>query len=136
MLFRSDMWKAPGGLPHLQETLPLFLTEIAKGRLTFERLAEAGAAAPAKLLGVYPRKGAILPGSDADIVAVDPSATWTFRESDVLSKCGWSAFTGQEFTGQVRLTMVRGATVYRDGKVVAKPGSGQLVRPAWAGLAP
>jgi dihydroorotase-like cyclic amidohydrolase len=124
----TDMWKAAGGVPHLQETLPAFLTEVASGRLTLERLVEAGSAAPARLVGIYPRKGAILPGSDADIVAVDLQASATFEEADVLSKCGWSAFTGQTFVGLPRLTLLRGQVIYRDGKVVGQPGGGQLVR--------
>jgi dihydroorotase-like cyclic amidohydrolase len=122
------MWKAAGGVPHLQETLPAFLTEVVAGRLRLERLVEAGSAAPARLVGIYPRKGAILPGSDADIVAVDLEASATFEEADVLSKCGWSAFTGQTFVGLPRLTLLRGQVIYRDGKVVGQPGGGQLVR--------
>ncbi len=124
----TDMWKSAGGIPHLQETLSAFLTRVDRGELTLERLVEAGSAAPARVLGVYPRKGAILPGSDADIVAVDLDARATFREEDVLSKCGWSAFTGETFTGLPRLTLVRGSVVYRDGRVVGQPGFGRIVR--------
>jgi dihydroorotase len=124
----TDMWKSAGGLPHLQETLPAFLTRVAAGDLTLERLVEAGSAAPARLLGVYPRKGAILPGSDADIVAVDLAARTTFREEDVLSKCGWSAFTGSEFVGLPSMTLVRGRVVYRDGAVTGQPGWGRVVQ--------
>ncbi|MEZ0239373.1 MAG: amidohydrolase family protein, partial [Chloroflexota bacterium] len=123
----TDMWKAAGGLPHLQETLPLFLTKIAGGELTIERLVQVGASAPARLLGIWPRKGAIQAGSDADIVAVDLGARTTFREEDILSKCGWSAFTGSDWLGLPMLTMVRGQVVYRDGKIVGKPGFGQVV---------
>ena len=53
----TDMWKASGGLPHLQETLPLFLTQVAAGRLSLERLVEVTSSAPARLLGLWPRKG-------------------------------------------------------------------------------
>jgi dihydroorotase len=124
----TDMWRAAGGLPHLQETLPLFLTEVAAGRLSLERLVEIGSSAPARLLGIYPRKGAIAVGSDADLVAVDPAAEGTISNDDVLSKCGWTAFDGRRVRGVVRLTMVRGTAVYRDGRIVGQPGHGRMVR--------
>jgi dihydroorotase len=126
----TDMWKASGGLPHLQETLPLFLTEVAAGRLSLERLVEVTSSAPARLLGLWPRKGAILPGSDADLVVVDLGARGVIRQADVLSKCGWTAWDGWEVQGLPRLTFVRGRLVYRDGQVVGEPGWGRLVRRA------
>lgn len=104
----TDMWKAAGGLPHLQETLPLFLDQVAAGRLSLERLVDIGSANPARLFGLWPTKGAIQPGSDADLAIVDVDATWTIRHDDVLSKCGWTA---------------------RDGIVVGEPGWGRLVGP-------
>jgi dihydroorotase-like cyclic amidohydrolase len=124
----TDMWKASGGLPHLQETLPLFLTEVAAGRISLERLVEVASSAPARLLGVYPRKGAIVPGADADLVVVDLAARGTIREADVLSKCGWTAWDGREVQGLPRMTFVRGRPVYRDGVVTGEPGWGRLVR--------
>jgi dihydroorotase (multifunctional complex type) len=124
----TDMWAAAGGLPHLQETLPLFLTEVAAGRLTLERLVEVTSSGPARLLGVWPRKGAIVPGADADLVVVDPEADGVIRDADVLSKCGWTAWDGVAVRGLPRLTMVRGRVVYRDGKVIGEPGWGRLVR--------
>lgn len=126
----TDMWKASGGLPHLQETLPLFLTEVAAGRLTLERLVEIASAAPARLFGLWPRKGALLPGSDADLVVVDPAAEGEIREVDVLSKCGWTAWNGRRVVGRPVLTMVRGRIVYEHGIVTGTPGWGRLVTAA------
>jgi dihydroorotase (multifunctional complex type) len=128
----TDMWRASGGLPHLQETLRLFLTQVAAGRLTLERLVELASAAPARTFGLWPRKGAIFAGSDADLVVVDLEARGTIREADVLSKCGWTAWDGWETTGLPIMTMVRGRVVYRDGHVVGTPGWGTHVRPAAA----
>jgi dihydroorotase len=122
----TDMWRAAGGLPHLQETLPLFLTQVAAGRLSLERLVAITSETPARLFGLWPRKGAIRPGADADLVVVDPAARGTIRTADVLSKCGWTAWDGWEVVGQPRLTMVRGRIVYRDGRVVGEPGWGRL----------
>jgi dihydroorotase (multifunctional complex type) len=124
----TDMWKASGGLPHLQETLPLFLTQVAAGRLSLERLVRLASSEPARLLGIWPRKGAILPGSDADLVVVDLAARGTIREEEMLSKCGWTAWNGTEVEGLPWLTMVRGRVVYRDGKVIGEAGWGRQVR--------
>jgi dihydroorotase (multifunctional complex type) len=125
----TDMWKASGGLPHLQETLPLFLTEVAAGRLPLERLVEVASGAPARIFGIDDRKGSISVGKDADIVAVNLDAEGVIRTADVLSKCGWTAFDGRPVRGLPRLTLVRGAVVYRDGTVTGKPGFGHVVQP-------
>ncbi len=125
----TDMWAAAGGLPHLQETLPLFLTEVSAGRLSLERLVELGSSAPARLLGLWPAKGVIQPGADADLVVVDLAARSTIREADVLSKCGWTAWDGRAVQGIPTLTMVRGRIVYRDGSVIGEPGWGRHARP-------
>jgi dihydroorotase len=123
----TDMWKASGGLPHLQETLPLFLTEVAAGRLSLERLVEITSSAPARLFDIYPRKGAVAVGSDADLVVVDLAAQGTIREADVLSKCGWTAWDGRAVTGLPVLTLVRGRVVYENGIVTGEPGWGRKV---------
>jgi dihydroorotase len=125
----TDMWKASGGLPHLQETLPLFLTEVAAGRLSLERLVEITSAAPARLFDIYPRKGAVAVGSDADLVVVDLAAQGVIREADVLSKCGWTAWDGRSVTGLPVLTLVRGRVVYENGTVTGEPGWGRKVVP-------
>jgi dihydroorotase len=125
----TDMWKASGGLPHLQETLPLFLTEVAAGRLSLERLVEIASATPARLFDIYPRKGAVAVGSDADLVVVDLAAEGRIREADVLSKCGWTAWDGREVTGLPVLTLVRGRVVYENGIVTGEPGWGRKVVP-------
>ena len=121
----TDMWKAAGGLPHLQETLPLFLTQVGAGRLTLERLVELGSSGPAKRFGLWPRKGAIQAGADADLVVVDPAARGVIRNEDMLSKCGWSAWNGWEVVGKPELTFVRGRVVYRNGVVEGEPGWGR-----------
>lgn len=122
------MWKAAGGLPHLQETLPLFLTEVEKGRLSLERLVEATAAVPAATFGIDHRKGAIEVGRDADIVAVDLGARTTIEPENMLSKAAWTAFAGREVRGLPVLTLVRGRVVYRDGVITGPAGWGEMVR--------
>lgn len=125
----TNMFVAANGTPKIQETLPLFLDQVHAGRLSLERLVEIFSSTPAKLFGLYPRKGAIQVGSDADLVVVDPQKKQVLRNEDMLSKCGWSSWDGREVTGATLHTLVRGAFVYRDGEVVGKPGHGEHAKP-------
>ncbi|HYM51801.1 MAG TPA: dihydroorotase family protein [Candidatus Limnocylindrales bacterium] len=125
----TDMWQAAAGTPKIQETLSLFLTEVHKGRLPLRRLVELFSTRPAQIFGLYPKKGAIVPGADADLVVVDLNAEGVIRNEDMLSKCGWSSWAGQAVTGLPIHTLVRGTFVMRDRVVVGSPGFGQLARP-------
>ena len=125
----EDMWAAANGTPKIQETLSLFLTEVNKGRLSMQQFIELFSTRPAKIFGLYPKKGTILPGSDADLVVVDLDARSEIRNEDLLSKCGWSPWAGQEVVGLPIHTLVRGAFVMRDQVVIGKPGHGEMARP-------
>lgn len=125
----TNMFVAANGTPKIQETLPLFLDQVHAGRLSLGRLVEIFSSTPAKLFGLYPRKGAIQVGSDADLVVVDPQKKQVLRNEDMLSKCGWSSWDGREVTGATLHTLVRGTFVYRDGEVVGKPGHGEHAKP-------
>jgi len=125
----TNMFVAANGTPKIQETLPLFLDQVNAGRISMSRLVEIFSSAPAKIFGLYPRKGAIQVGSDADLVVVDTQRKQLLRNEDMLSKCGWSSWDGREVTGAVDHTLVRGQFVYRDGKIVGKPGYGRHTKP-------
>ena len=125
-----DIWQAWGGVAGIQATLPVLLTDGVHARgLSFERVAHLTATAPAQLFGLYPRKGAIAVGADADFAIVDPESRWTFGAKDLQTRCGVSAYLGRVFVGSVVRTIVRGKTVYSDGQVVGEMGWGQLVKP-------
>lgn len=124
----TDMWQAHGGVPQIQHALSLFLTEVAEGRISIEDVVRLTSSGPARTFGIYPRKGAIQVGSDADIVVVDPSADATISDDEVLSKCGWTPFAGRRVRGVPVHTIVRGAFVLRDGVIVGEPGTGRQVR--------
>ena len=125
-----DIWQAWGGVAGIQATLPVLLTDGVHARgLSFERVAHLTATAPAQLFGLYPRKGAIAVGADADFAIVDPEQRWTFGASDLQTRSGVSAYLGREFIGKVVRTIVRGRTVFADGEVSGKPGWGQLLKP-------
>jgi len=81
----------------------------------------------AKILNVYPKKGAVLVGADADLVVWDPEATKTVSASTQVSVIDYNVFEGQKLKGLPRLTLSRGETVYESGKVTAKTGRGKFV---------
>lgn len=120
----SDIWDCPFGLPGVETTFTLLLNAVNKGKLTLERLVEVYSATPARLLGLYPRKGALRLGSDADVVLVDLEQQHRLENANIISKAGWTPFDGLEVTGHPVMTILRGKTVAEDGKVVAEPGGG------------
>jgi allantoinase len=125
-----DVWEAWGGVAGIQATLPVLLTGGVYARgLSLERVADLTATAPARLFGLFPRKGAILVDGDADFALVDPARNWTFRAEQLQTRSGISPYVGREFRGAVVRTIVRGRTVFVDGDVVGAPGWGTLVRP-------
>jgi dihydroorotase len=109
-----DFWAAPFGLPGLDTTLPFLIDAALTGRITMSDVVRLYATAPA--LRYRLAKGRIEPGADADLVLVDPTGSWTVSERDILSKAGWSPFTGRNFRGQVVATYLRGEEVARDGR--------------------
>jgi len=121
------------GMSNLQVLRPMLFSEgVRTGRLTLERFVAVTATNPAKLFGLYPRKGTIAVGSDADLVLWDPGQTRTIRDADILSKSGFSIYAGWEVTGWPRRTIRRGEIVYENGRVVGSAGSGRLVtRQRW-----
>lgn len=122
----TDGWQSPSGVPALQETLSLFLTEVNAGRITIERFVELFSSGPAKIFGLYPRKGAIQVRSYADLAAVDLSMKDTIRTQDMHTKCGWTSYDGRVVQGVPIHTLVRGRFVMRDRKVIGRAGDGKL----------
>ncbi len=125
-----DIWRAWGGVAGIQATLPVLLTDGLHDRgLSFERIAHMTATAPAQLFGLYPRKGAIAVGADADFAIVDPQTRWTLDSHGLQTRSGVSAYLGREFTGKLVRTIVRGRTVFLDGEVSGAAGWRQLLKP-------
>ena len=125
----DNIWRAWGGLHGVQTLLPVLLTEGVHARgMPLPLLVRLTSAAPARRYGLYPRKGALLVGSDADVTIVDPDARWTLEASMLKTRWPISPFLGKQFRGRVEATLVRGRVVYRDGEVVAEPGFGRRVR--------
>ncbi len=128
----NDFTRTPGGLPGLETLLPLMYTHgVAAGRLTLPQLVSLLSANPARIWGLWPRKGALLPGSDADIVLYDPQPEGVLRAEDLHHVAGYTPYEGMPIRGQIRTVFVRGRMVYREGQFVGKEGWGRFIpRPA------
>lgn len=125
----EDMWKAPSAVPQLQDYLTQLLDKgVRAERITLDAAVRLASYNPARVFGLYPRKGTIERGADADIVIVDPEAEIEFRDENALSKCGWTPYHGERAHGVPIHTLVRGRFVYRDRTVVGEPGWGQLAK--------
>jgi dihydroorotase-like cyclic amidohydrolase len=107
----------------------LFLTAVNEGKLTLDRLVRISSYNAAKIFNVYPRKGVIQPGSDADMVIIDMNKEEIISNDTTYTKVGWTPYHGRKIKGAPVRTIVRGKTVMLDGKIVGKPGDGQLVKP-------
>jgi dihydropyrimidinase len=116
------------GVENLQTLVPMLWSEgVRTGRISRDRFVEVTSANAARLFGLHPRKGAIAAGSDADIVVFDPELTRTVRREMIQSNAGHSVYEGWPVTGWPVITLRRGEVVFEDGRVVGRPGSGQLV---------
>lgn len=125
---REIIWEVDCGFPGVETQMPLMLTAVAQGRLTLQDYVRASSLAPAKTFGLYPQKGALAPGSDADFALVDLDANWTIRDADLHSRSRISPFDGRPVKGRVRHTIVRGRFVVRDGKLMDETrGTGRSV---------
>jgi len=126
----KSIFDAKSGVPGLEVFLPLFF-DAAVGRrgFTVGRLAELLSENPARRLGLWPQKGGIVVGADADLVLFDPEKRWRIDESRLVTAAGWSPYHGREVTGAVDRVLVRGETVFQGGELTGAPGQGRWVRP-------
>jgi dihydropyrimidinase len=119
---------APGGHNGIETRMAYLFSEgVKKGRLSINRYVDVSSTAVAKLFGIYPRKGAIAIGSDADIVIIDPNLKRKLTLADLHSDCDYSIWDGWEFDGFPVMTMVRGNILVENGSWIGPEGIGQFV---------
>lgn len=124
-----DIWKAPPGGPALDYWVPLILNEVAAGKMTMRHFVKVASRGPAEIFGLYPQKGVIRPGADADLVVIDMEKTSHVDPSRFMSKAKYTAFEGWTLRGLPVMTFVNGTLVAKDGEIVAEPGTGTIVSP-------
>ena len=133
-LAHRDFTKTPGGLPGVETLLPLMYTTFHE-KVPLPRLIQMLSENPARLFGLYPRKGAILPGSDADLVIYDPQPRSVIHHENLHYLAGYSPYEGMQVHGKVRTVLSRGEVVVDGDSFLGKAGRGQFVRGS-ASLAP
>src|SRR4051794_2928452 len=138
-LGKDDFSKIPNGGPGLEDRLRMIHEfGVRSGRITLNRMVELLSANPAKLFGLYPRKGTVTVGSDADLVVFDPEKRVTVSASTHHSKADYNLYEGTQVTGAPEIVLLRGRVLVESDELVASPGVGQFVKRARFGqeLAP
>jgi len=130
-LGKDDFSKIPNGAPGLEERLKLIHHfGVGEGRITVNRMVELLCTNPARLFGLYPQKGTLAVGSDADVVVFDPEKQATLSASTQHSRSDYNLYEGTEVVGDVETVLLRGNVLVEGGELVAKPGIGRFVRRA------
>jgi dihydropyrimidinase len=127
-LGQGDFTKIPNGMPGVEDRMELiFNAGVTEGRIGLNRFVEITATTPAKMFGLYPKKGTIAVGSDADIVILDPDATRTISAETHHMAVDYSAYEGWEVKGKVETVMSKGKVVVSDNTYHGKPGDGEYL---------
>ena len=126
---RDDFTKIPNGGPGVEHRMSLIYNGgVAEGRISVNRFVELTSTSAAKLFGLFPRKGTIAVGSDADIVIFDPRAKQTISAATHHMNVDYSAYEGMTIQGAVKTVLSRGRIVIEDGNYTGKPGDGEFLR--------
>ena len=126
-LGRGDFAKIPNGIPGVEHRMDLLHQGVVAGEITLPRWVETCSTTPARMFGLYPRKGTIAVGSDADIVVYDPAARQTLSAGTHHMNVDYSAYEGMEITGKVAVAISRGRVVVADGEFRGSAGHGSFL---------
>jgi len=125
----SDIWMSPTGVPEVELSLPLMLTQVNKGRLSINKLVDLMCETPARTYKIYPQKGVIQVGADADVVVTDMNSRRVVKDSMLITAPKYSAFDGFDLIGGPIVTIVRGNLVMKLGEIAMGEPIGNIVRP-------
>jgi dihydropyrimidinase len=135
-MWQGDFTKIPMGLPGLETLLPIVYTHgVLAGRIGLEEMCRALSTNPARCMGLYPRKGAIEVGADADLAIIHPTSTLVVDPSTMETNADWSPYEGWALAGFARTTISRGTVIVDEYRVVGREGRGQWLPRRTAGLA-
>jgi dihydroorotase (multifunctional complex type) len=123
----QDIFAAPNGIPGLETLLPLMLKGVNEGRIALERLCEMACENPARIHGIYPKKGTLMLGTDGDLVMIDLKKKQEIRNDDLETAVGWTPYNGLEVKGAVTHVIIRGEVVMENSKVSGSDGYGTFV---------
>jgi dihydropyrimidinase len=123
----SDFTKIPNGAPGIEERLMFTYQGVNDGRLSLNRFVELVSTNPAKIFGLYPAKGTLAVGSDADIVIWNPKAELAVRQSALHQNVDYTLYEGKTVRGVPELVTLRGQVIVEERQYVGKPGSGRFV---------
>ena len=124
----NDFTRVPNGLPGIQDRIRLLYTHgVCRNRISLNRMVEVAAAAPARIFGLYPRKGTLQIGSDADLVIFDPMVEETISASRHAMNVDYSPYEGWKVKGRVNIVILRGRIAVQNGDVLLPPGFGQFL---------
>ncbi len=130
-LGKDNFTLAPRGFSGIQERLSvLYSAGVHSGKISANRLVDLACTSPAKLFGLFPRKGTLAVGSDADMVIFDPKAEVMLSKSMSLSRSDYTPYEGTKIHGEVWLVLQRGKVIAREGKVMGRPGGGEFLKRA------
>jgi dihydropyrimidinase len=128
-LGKDDFSKIPNGHPAIEHRVELLYSEgVQKGRITINKFVEVLSTNPAKLFGLFPQKGCIAPGSDADIVLFDPFREHIISASTHHMNTDYSAYEGWQLTGKTKTVLLRGQVVIEDGECLVEKGNGKYIK--------
>ncbi len=125
----ADFSKIPNGAPGIEHRMELMYSEgVAKGRISLSRYVDLNCTAPAKIFGLFPKKGTIAVGSDADITILDPKIEHTISSKNHHMNCDYSAYEGWKVSGKIRQVILRGTLAIDNGRALIGKGFGQYLK--------
>lgn len=125
---KDDFTKAPGGAPGVEERVRVIFSEgVMKNRITLQKFVEVMCTNPAKIFGMYPQKGALIPGADADILIMDAEKEEVLTKENMKSACDYCTYEGMKVKGTINMVFSRGKLVSKDNEFLGEKGYGKFI---------